>query len=116
MARSLSVLLTPTAPSQTLKLRLRPQIAWTCEVPGQHARDLLCQARAHRETDRSIRGGSRGDRIRRSVGRRPRFTDFKDFTELAQAAYQAQALETMLGQIIAWSQALAPLRQLTQAA
>jgi NAD(P)H-dependent FMN reductase len=44
------------------------------------------------------------------------FTDFKDFTELAPGAYQYQALETMLGQIIAWSQALAPLRQVTQAA
>jgi NAD(P)H-dependent FMN reductase len=44
------------------------------------------------------------------------FTDFKDFTELAPAAYQTQALETMLGQVIAWSQVLAPLRQVTQAA
>ena len=44
------------------------------------------------------------------------FTDFKDFSELAPGAYQAQALETMLGQVIAWSQALAPLRQAAQAA
>lgn len=44
------------------------------------------------------------------------FTDFRDFTELAPAAYQTQALETMLGQVIAWSQALAPLRQVRQAA
>lgn len=43
------------------------------------------------------------------------FTDFKDFSELAPAAYQTQALETMLGQVIAWSQALAPLRQAAQA-
>jgi hypothetical protein len=44
------------------------------------------------------------------------FTDFKDFSELAPGAYQAQALETMLGPVIAWSQALAPLRQAAQVA
>jgi hypothetical protein len=43
-------------------------------------------------------------------------TDFKDFTELAPGAYQTHALETMLGQVIAWSQALALLRQVRQAA
>ena len=44
------------------------------------------------------------------------FTDFKDFSELSPGTYQTQALETMLGQVIAWSQALAPLRQATEAA
>ena len=44
------------------------------------------------------------------------FTDFKDFTDLAPAVHQAQALDTLLDQVIAWSQALAPLRQVTQAA
>lgn len=39
------------------------------------------------------------------------FTDFKEFTELAPVAHQAQALDTLLDQVIAWSQALAPLRQ-----
>ena len=44
------------------------------------------------------------------------FTDFKDFTDVAPGAHQTQALETMLGQVIAWSQALAPLRQVQQTA
>jgi NAD(P)H-dependent FMN reductase len=43
-------------------------------------------------------------------------TDFKDFTELAPVAYQAQALGTLFDQVIAWSQALAPLRRAVQAA
>ncbi len=43
-------------------------------------------------------------------------TDFKDFTEFNPVAYQAGALETLLDQVIAWSQALAPLRRVAQAA
>ena len=44
------------------------------------------------------------------------FSDFENFTELKPAAYQAGALDTLFSQVIAWSQALAPLRQVTQAA
>ena len=44
------------------------------------------------------------------------FTDFTDFTDLAPAAHQSQALDTLLDQVIAWSHALAPLRQATRAA
>ena len=44
------------------------------------------------------------------------FTDFENFTELRPRAHQAQVLDTLLGEVIAWSQALAPLRQVTQAA
>jgi NAD(P)H-dependent FMN reductase len=44
------------------------------------------------------------------------FTDFENFTELRPAAHQAQMLDTLFGQVIAWSQALAPLRHGTQAA
>jgi hypothetical protein len=44
------------------------------------------------------------------------FTDFENFTELRPGAHQAQALDTLFGEVIAWSQALAPLRQVTQAA
>ena len=44
------------------------------------------------------------------------FTDFENFTELRPRAHQAQVLDTLLGEVIAWSQALAPLRQATQAA
>ncbi|WP_426563364.1 NADPH-dependent FMN reductase [Angustibacter sp. McL0619] len=44
------------------------------------------------------------------------FMDFKEFTELAPAGHQAPALNTLLDQVIAWSQALAPLRQVSQAA
>jgi NAD(P)H-dependent FMN reductase len=44
------------------------------------------------------------------------FTDFEDFTNLAPGPHQVQALDTLLGEVIAWSQALAPLRQLSRAA
>ena len=44
------------------------------------------------------------------------FTDFENFTELAPGPHQRQALKTLLGQVIAWSEALAPLRRLTRAA
>jgi len=43
-------------------------------------------------------------------------TDFKDFTEFTPGAYQAQVLDTLFDQVIAWSQALAPLRTGTRAA
>ena len=43
-------------------------------------------------------------------------TDFKDFTELTPIPHQAQALNTLLGEVIAWSGALAPLRRVTPAA
>jgi NAD(P)H-dependent FMN reductase len=39
------------------------------------------------------------------------FTDFRDFTDLAPADYQGQALNTLFDQVLAWSRALAPLRQ-----
>jgi NAD(P)H-dependent FMN reductase len=38
-------------------------------------------------------------------------TDFENFTEFKPGPYQAQALNTLLDQVVAWSQALAPLRQ-----
>jgi NAD(P)H-dependent FMN reductase len=44
------------------------------------------------------------------------FTDFENFTDLRPAAHQAQALDTLFGEVVAWSQALAPLRQATRAA
>ena len=44
------------------------------------------------------------------------FTDFENFTELRPGAHQAQVLDTLFGEVIAWSQALAPLRHVTQAA
>ncbi len=37
-------------------------------------------------------------------------TDFKNFTDLVPGEYQAPALDTLLGEVIAWSEALAPLR------
>jgi NAD(P)H-dependent FMN reductase len=40
-------------------------------------------------------------------------TDFENFTEFKPGPYQAQALDTLLSQVIAWSEALAPLRQAT---
>jgi NAD(P)H-dependent FMN reductase len=38
-------------------------------------------------------------------------TDFENFMEFQPGPYQAQALDTLFGQVIAWSNALAPLRQ-----
>ncbi|NJP88532.1 NAD(P)H-dependent oxidoreductase [Nonomuraea sp. FMUSA5-5] len=39
------------------------------------------------------------------------FTDFQDFSELAAGDRQAATLATMLDEVVAWSRALAPLRQ-----
>jgi NAD(P)H-dependent FMN reductase len=44
------------------------------------------------------------------------FTDFENFAELAPGPYQAQALDTLLGEVVRWSEALAPLRQVAQVA
>jgi NAD(P)H-dependent FMN reductase len=44
------------------------------------------------------------------------FTEFENFTEFKPTAQQSQVLGTLLDQVIAWSQALAPLRQVTQPA
>lgn len=43
------------------------------------------------------------------------FTDFENFTELKPSAFQVQALDALFGEVIAWSEALAPLRQETHA-
>jgi NAD(P)H-dependent FMN reductase len=42
------------------------------------------------------------------------FTDFENYTDLKPAAYQAGALDTLFSQVIAWSEALASLRQPSQ--
>ena len=44
------------------------------------------------------------------------FTDFVNFTDLQPGEYQVQALGTLMDQVIAWSAALAPLREVRQAA
>ena len=44
------------------------------------------------------------------------FTDFEDFSELEPGAYHAQTLDTLFGEVIGWSEALASLREVTQAA
>jgi NAD(P)H-dependent FMN reductase len=44
------------------------------------------------------------------------FTDFENFTEFTPGAHQAQVLATLFDQVIAWSQALAPLRHVTRTA
>jgi NAD(P)H-dependent FMN reductase len=44
------------------------------------------------------------------------FTDFENFTDFKPSVRQAQVLDTLLGEVIAWSQALAPLRRVTRAA
>jgi hypothetical protein len=43
-------------------------------------------------------------------------TDFQDFTHFTPGPYQEQALNTLFNEVVAWSQALAPLRQITPAA
>jgi NAD(P)H-dependent FMN reductase len=42
-------------------------------------------------------------------------TDFENFTDFAPGAYQGPALDTLLGEVIAWSEALAPLRKVKDA-
>jgi NAD(P)H-dependent FMN reductase len=44
------------------------------------------------------------------------FTDFENFTDLLPGPHQAQALDTLFGELISWSQALAPLRHMSRAA
>ncbi|MGX7678659.1 NADPH-dependent FMN reductase [Jatrophihabitans sp. DSM 45814] len=44
------------------------------------------------------------------------FSDFENFTDLKPGAHQAQVLDTLFSEVIAWSQALAPMRHVTQAA
>jgi NAD(P)H-dependent FMN reductase len=41
--------------------------------------------------------------------------DFENFTDFAPGAYQGPALDTLLGEVIAWSEALAPLRTVEDA-
>jgi NAD(P)H-dependent FMN reductase len=38
------------------------------------------------------------------------FTDFKDFTVFLPSEFQVESLTAMLGQVVAWSTALAPMR------
>ena len=42
-------------------------------------------------------------------------TDFENFTDFAPGAYQGPALDTLLGEVIAWSEALTPLRMAADA-
>ena len=44
------------------------------------------------------------------------FTEFENFTEFKPTAQQSQVLGTLLDQVISWSEALAPLRHVTQSA
>jgi NAD(P)H-dependent FMN reductase len=44
------------------------------------------------------------------------FTDFENFTDLTPGPHQAQTLDTLLGEVIRWSEALAPLRQIIRTA
>jgi NAD(P)H-dependent FMN reductase len=44
------------------------------------------------------------------------FTDFVNFADLKPGEHQAEALNTLFDEVIAWSTALAPLRQLQPAA
>jgi NAD(P)H-dependent FMN reductase len=43
------------------------------------------------------------------------FNDFQNFTDFVPSEYQRPALDTLLGEVIAWSEALAPLRQTAMA-
>jgi NAD(P)H-dependent FMN reductase len=44
------------------------------------------------------------------------FTDFENFSEFKPSERQAQVLDTLLGEVVAWSRALAPLRHDVHAA
>ncbi len=43
------------------------------------------------------------------------FTDFENFAELTPGAHQSQALDSLLGEVVRWSEALASLRQAAHA-
>jgi NAD(P)H-dependent FMN reductase len=43
------------------------------------------------------------------------FGDFRNFTNFEPGEYQSLALDVLLGEVIAWSEALAPLRRVTSA-
>jgi NAD(P)H-dependent FMN reductase len=43
-------------------------------------------------------------------------TDFENFSEFTPRPHQVQVLATLLGEVVAWSQALAPLRHVTPVA
>src|ERR1700733_10693109 len=43
------------------------------------------------------------------------FTDFRSFTDFAPGEHQIQALDALLGEVLAWSSALAPLRAVADA-
>jgi hypothetical protein len=43
------------------------------------------------------------------------FTDFLHFTDFAPGEYQNQALDVLLGEVVAWSEALALLRKVASA-
>lgn len=43
-------------------------------------------------------------------------TDFENFTDFRPGAHQAHVLDTLFGEVIAWSRALGPLRHVTHAA
>ncbi len=43
------------------------------------------------------------------------FTDFRNFTDFAPGEHQIQALDALLGEVLAWSSALAPLRAVADA-
>jgi hypothetical protein len=45
----------------------------------------------------------------------PLFTDFLHFTDFAPGEYQSQALDVLLGEVVAWSEALVPLRKVASA-
>jgi NAD(P)H-dependent FMN reductase len=38
------------------------------------------------------------------------FTDFENFTDIKPGPHRAQVLDTLFGEVAAWSQALSPLR------
>ena len=44
------------------------------------------------------------------------FTDFENFTDLKPGAHQGQALDKLFDEVVAWSEALAPLRHVSKAA
>ena len=44
------------------------------------------------------------------------FTDFENFTEFTPSPHQARLLSTLIDEVVAWSEALAPLRNVSRAA
>lgn len=87
---------------------------WNNKAMGVVSYGLVGGARAA-ENLRLIAGEVKMADVRTNVALSA-FTDFENFSELKPGPYQIHVLDTLFDEVIAWTDALAPLRQVAQAA